>query len=85
MVTRPQGNQNTELGDTINVADLSEDTKDVLRHFGLEAPDRLNQYSIALEDALIEQVRKVAAMKETIKNLKAQLKEYQATNFNNDK
>ena len=50
---------------------LSDDSIEVMQHFGLEAPDLLNKYSNALEDALIEQVRQVKA-------LRAQLAEYQA-------
>ena len=50
---------------------LSDDSIEVMQHFGLEAPDLLNKYSNALEDALIEQVRQV-------KLLRAQLAEYQA-------
>ena len=50
---------------------LSDDSIDVMQHFGLEAPALLNKYSNALEDALIEQVRQV-------KLLRAQLAEYQA-------
>ena len=49
--------QNIKLGKTIEVSELSDDTKEVIEHFGLEAPELLNQYSIALEDALVEQVR----------------------------
>ena len=37
---------------------LSDDSLEVMQHFGLEAADLLNQYSNALEDALIEQVRR---------------------------
>ena len=50
---------------------LSDDSIEVMEHFGLEAPALLNKYSNALEDALIEQVRQV-------KLLRAQLAEYQA-------
>ena len=58
-----------KLGRTIKVADLSEDTIDVINHFGLEAPHLLNEYSIILEDALIEQVNKHAQACQLIKQL----------------
>ena len=42
----------------IVTAKLSPETQEILAHFGLEAPVKLNQYSCAVEDALIEQVQK---------------------------
>ena len=56
---------------------LSDDSIEVMEHFGLEAPALLNRYSNALEDALIEQVRQVKA-------LRAQLAEYQAAETRGD-
>ena len=46
-----------KLDKTIDVSQLSEDTIGIIKHFGLDAPSLLNNYSIALEDALIEQCR----------------------------
>lgn len=37
---------------------MSEDSREIVAHFGIETPALLNKYSIALEDALIEQVQK---------------------------
>ena len=37
---------------------FSDDALEVLTHFGFEAPLLLNRYACALEDALIEQVKK---------------------------
>ena len=69
-IERPQRKRKPiELGKTINVAELSESTKEILEHFGLDAPHLLNQYSIALEDALIEQVQKNAKAYQLLKQL----------------
>ncbi len=46
----------TPLPKTIEVSKLSKDSVSILEHFGLDAPNLLNNYSIALEDALIEQL-----------------------------
>ena len=50
--------ENIELPAFIVTSNLSEETQEILAHFGLEAPLKLNQYSCAVEDALIEQVQK---------------------------
>ena len=50
---------------------LSDDSIEVMQHFGLEAPDLLNKYSNALEDALIEQVRQVKLLRAELAELKA--------------
>jgi len=41
---------------------LSEVSQEVVRHFGIEAPGILNQYSCALEDMLIEQAQRMDAL-----------------------
>jgi len=66
-----------KLPKTIKVDELSEDTVDILAHFGLDAPSLLNTYSCALEDALIEVVKKRNAGLLEIKRLNALLSEYQ--------
>jgi len=48
---------------------LSDDSLEVLKHFGGEAPALLNKYSCAVEDALIEQVQRCNALAERIKEL----------------
>ena len=50
---------------------LSDDSLEVVRHFGLEAPKLLNDYSNALEDALIEQVAIIKQLRAEIAELKA--------------
>ena len=50
---------------------LTDDSLEVVQHFGLQAPDLLNKYSNALEDALISQVRRV-------KELQAELDAYRS-------
>lgn len=66
---KPTGGQNYKPGDVIETKDLSPETIEVLEHFGPDAPHLLNQYCIALEDALLEQVNRV-------QQLKAQLTEF---------
>ena len=41
---------------------ISDDSLEVLQHFGAEAPALLNQYACAVEDALIEQVQRGNSM-----------------------
>ena len=41
---------------------MSDDSFEVMQHFGLEAADLLNKYSNALEDALINQVQRRRAL-----------------------
>tara|TARA_R110001592_G_scaffold96151_3_gene276334 strand:+ start:672 stop:1004 length:333 start_codon:yes stop_codon:yes gene_type:complete len=45
---------------------LSDDSVEVMEHFGLEAPVLLNNYACAVEDALIEQVKKNNALQEQL-------------------
>lgn len=71
-IKRPQANKKPiDIGDTIKVSDLSPETVEVLQHFGLEAPELLNKYCIALEDALIEQVKKRKEAIDLVKELQA--------------
>ena len=65
------------LPKTIKVSELSDHTRDILEHFGLDAPSLLNTYSCALEDALIEQVKGKSAAITEIKRLRALLSEYE--------
>ena len=66
-----------KLPKTIKTDDLSDHSKDILTHFGLEAPSLLNTYCCALEDALIEQVTNKQTYLNEIKRLKALLSEYE--------
>ena len=50
---------------------LSDESLEIVQHFGLEAPRLLNDYSNALEDALIEQVKVVRALRAELEELKA--------------
>jgi len=49
---------------------LSESSADVIEHFGIEAPDLLNKYSCAVEDALIEQVQRANNLSDEVEKLK---------------
>jgi hypothetical protein len=50
---------------------LSDESLEIVQHFGLEAPKLLNDYSNALEDALIEQVKLVQQLRAELEALKA--------------
>jgi hypothetical protein len=50
---------------------LSDESLEIVQHFGLEAPKLLNDYSNALEDALIEQVSVVKKLRAELAELKA--------------
>ena len=67
---------NKKLPKTIEVADLSKDSQEILKHFGLEAPDLLNKYCCALEDAVIEQATNAAAYRQEVVRLRALLEEH---------
>jgi hypothetical protein len=58
-----------ELPDAIKLSDLSIESLEVLNHFGIEAPDKLNKFCMSLEDAIIEQVGRNAALQERIQYL----------------
>ena len=45
---------------------LSDESIDVMQHFGLEAPVLLNNYACAVEDALIEQVKKNGELQQKV-------------------
>ena len=44
------------------LSQISDDSLEVLEHFGAEAPNLLNTYACAVEDALIEQVQRGQSM-----------------------
>jgi len=52
-----QGQAQQEISDAY-LSQVSDASLEVLQHFGAEAPALLNQYACAVEDALIEQVRR---------------------------
>ena len=59
-----------ELPTHIALTDFSVESLEALDHFGIEAPAKLNQYAMSLEDALIEQVKRNKDAKDEIKRLK---------------
>ena len=77
MVNRPKKRETKDLPDVIKLDSLSSATVDILREFGLEAPTLLNDYAIALEDALIEQVKMSAYLKK--ENVRLQQQQQQET------
>jgi len=50
---------------------LSDESLEIVQHFGLEAPKLLNDYSNALEDTLINQVEIIKQLRAEIAELKA--------------
>ena len=50
---------------------LSDESLEIVQHFGLEAPKLLNDYSNALEDALINQVSIIKELRAELAELKA--------------
>ena len=70
---------NIELPETIIVSELTTGSQEVLQTLGLEAPDRLNNYAIALEDALLQQVERLQRAQEEIVRLKALLEQNNIT------
>lgn len=60
-----------KLPETIIVSELSKDSQEVLEYFGVEAPSLLNNYSMALEDALIESVEAIKTIKQKYEALKS--------------
>lgn len=69
--------QNLELPESIALTDFTAESLDILEHFGLNAPHLLNQYAIAMEDALIEQVRHLLLIKEQNNQLRLRVADLQ--------
>jgi len=55
----PMQGQAQEAVSDAYLSQISDQSLEVLEHFGAEAPALLNQYACAVEDALIEQVQRV--------------------------
>lgn len=53
--------------------DISEESKDIIQHFGADAPARLNRLSCAMEDAVIELHRKLERTREELAIAKSDL------------
>lgn len=73
-----------DLPETITTCELSIETRDVLESFGLEAPNLINNYCIALEDALIRIVEYQKTLKQEISRLQKEVEtaKQQMTNPN---
>ena len=67
--TKPVQNEGFILPELIVTGNLSPESQEIIEHFGLEAPKLLNDYSCAVEDALIEQVKKNQEMMDMIQIL----------------
>ena len=68
-----------KLPKDLSIDSFSEASVDILKHFGIDAPNLLNNYCTALEDALIEQVQNRANDLKRIKRYEALLQEHQIT------
>ena len=80
-MTNPQRPEKSEaeLPTAILLSDLSIESLEAFDHFGIEAAAKLNNYAMAIEDALIEQVEKQKKSLEEIKRLKKLLDEHNIT------
>lgn len=65
------------LPETIVVADLTEESREILQHFGIETPALLNNYCLALEDALVEQIEARSNAIKEINRLRTLLTEHE--------
>lgn len=54
------------------LSQISDESLEVLQHFGVEAPHLLNKYSCAVEDALIEQVKRNQELQAELAALKGE-------------
>ena len=72
MTNTPKKPEKSEasLPESIKLSDLSVESLEVLDYFGIEAPEKLNQYAMSLEDGLIEQVAKNKKLLDENKHLK---------------
>ncbi len=75
---RPKASKD-RLPKDLSIDSFSEASVDILQHFGIDAPNLLNNYCTALEDALIEQVRNRGNDLKRIKRYEALLQEHQIT------
>ena len=69
----------TVIPEVINRSDITPASLEVLQHFGMDAPNLLNNYCCALEDSLIQTVQRCSQLLAANKNLEAQLKEHEVT------
>ena len=53
------------------LSDLSTETLELMDHYGLDAVKKLHDYSLVLEDALIEANDKITELKNELEELKA--------------
>ena len=75
---------NSKPRTTIDLTEFSTESLECLEQYGINAAERLNQYSMSLEDALIEAVSKNkdlnqqnARLRKEIKDLEDKLKSYE--------
>ena len=73
-ITRLEKNED-ELPSEIPLTAFSTESLEVLATFGIDAPSKLNEYAMSLEDALIEQVSRIKQAKEEIERLQTLLSE----------
>ncbi len=71
------------LPETIVVADLDPGVQEVLKHFGVNAPELLNNYCMALEDSLIELIRKIKRLEADNRFLTGLIESEQTKDTNN--
>ena len=75
-INRPKQSRK-KLPKDLTIDSFSEASLEILEHFGIEAPNLLNNYCTALEDALIEQVQSRTKDLKRAKRYEALLQEHQ--------
>jgi hypothetical protein len=81
-IKRPKINAKP-LPETIVIADLDPGVQEVLRHFGINAPELLNNYCMALEDSLIDLIKKIRRLEADNRFLIGLIEEEKTQDTNN--
>lgn len=66
MVAQQQAAASAPSAPDSYLSQISDESLEVLEHFGAECPALLNQYACAVEDALIEQVQRAQSLNELL-------------------
>lgn len=66
---------NGEPRTTINLTEFSTESLECFEQYGINAAERLNQYSMSLEDALVEAVNKNKDLNQQNGRLRKEIKE----------
>jgi hypothetical protein len=73
--TSPQAQPEAAPASDAYLSQVSDESLEVLQHFGAEAPALLNRYSCVLEDSLLNQARQTYETQQQLQQLNAALEE----------